>query len=455
MRSLGFPALALFGMACAVGCATCQRPPAPKTIRPAKPVAEPTKGIPPGIQRRPPASAPTPESQPAVQLVGDGALAGFYDRLTALDEGRARRVRVSVWGDSHVAGAVLPARLRKRLQERLGDGGPGFVLLGRPWRSYRQLQVKLGESRRWRSERQWSHYSRRRPRPRDDLFGLAGISVHTRRTASSWVTPRQRGARFTALDLYYLKQPGGGRLVVQAGNHRVRWVMTVASQKEPGFTRVELPGGTRKIELVAGATGEVRLYGVDLDNGKPGLVLDAFGINGARATAISEWNEALLGEQLKRLAPDLLVLAYGSNEVDQEGVSRERLATAFADALGRLRRAAPGAACLVLGPPDQARFDKEAGQWQLPAQLEQITSAQREVALRRGCAFWDQRAAMGGPGTIFNWVSADPPLARGDHVHFSGEGYRRIADALYDALIAGWERHRRAKGPSTAPVAVY
>ncbi|MBW2537538.1 MAG: hypothetical protein JRI55_38995 [Deltaproteobacteria bacterium] len=411
------------------------------------------------MQRRlePPASVPSASRPATVELSGrpDGAFSSFYQQLDSLSEGRARRVRVSLWGDSHVAGAVLPARLRKRLQERLGNGGPGFVLLGRPWRSYRHLQVKMEESPRrvvWRAERLWSRYSRRRPQPRDDLFGLAGISVHARRSAFVRIAPRERRDSFAALDLYYLRQPGGGRIVVQADGQRVRWVLTVGSEKEPGFARVELPRGTRKVELVSGSVGEVRLYGADLDSGEPGVVLDAFGINGARASSIGDWNEGLMTAQLKRLAPDLIVLAYGSNEVDQEGVSPARLRSSFDEVVARMRRMAPAAGCLVLGPPDQARFDRESGEWRLPAQLDHIIAAQRTVATARGCAFWDQRAAMGGPGSIFSWVNADPPLARNDHVHLHGEGYRRVADALYEALMQDWQRHRQRQRTPDAVV---
>jgi lysophospholipase L1-like esterase len=378
-------------------------------------------------------------SQPTAALGSGLELPRLFAKLSALRRGQVQRVRVSVWGDSHVAGEVLTGHLRKRLQETFGDAGPGFVLLGKPWRSYAHATVKVGASRGWRSERIWARYSRRRRKPRDDLFGVAGISVHARRGASTWLAVRGQRA-LAAMDLYYLRQPGGGKIEVQADGKRVKWLFTVASDKEPSRATVELPERTKRVEIST-KLGEVRLYGADLSSGQPGVVLDTFGINGARASTVLEWNESLMVHQIQQLAPDLLVVAYGSNEVDSDGLTRARLAADVDGLLARLQKAAPQAACLVLGPPDQARFDRERRSWLIPERLEMIVTEQRRVARLRGCAFWDQRAAMGGPSSVYLWVGSAPPLARSDHVHMTPAGYRQVGEVLYQALFTSWSQY--------------
>ena len=45
-----------------------------------------------------------------------------------------------------------------------------------------------------------------------------------------------------------------------------------------------------------------------------------------------------------------------------------------------------------------------------------LQPALRKAALRAGCAYWDQQAAMGGPGSMTRWVRAG--LAAYDYVHF-------------------------------------
>lgn len=385
------------------------------------------------------ASQPSAALGRGLELPQDQRFPLLFAKLTALRRGQAQRVRVSVWGDSHIAGEVLTGHLRQRLQETFGDGGPGFVLLGKPWRSYVHAAVKLGASRGWRSERIWARYSRRHRKPRDDLFGVAGISVHARRAASTWLTVRGKRV-VAAMDLYYLRQPGGGKVEVQADGKRVKWLFTVASDKEPAQARVELPERTRRVALST-KLGEVRVFGADLASGQAGVVLDTFGINGARASTVLKWNESLMVHQIQQLSPDLVVVAYGSNEVDSDGLSRAQLAANVDGLLARLQKAAPHAACLVLGPPDQARFDKERRSWLIPERLEMIVTEQRRVARLRGCAFWDQRAAMGGASSVYLWVGSDPPLARSDHVHMTPAGYRQVGEVLYQALLTNWTQY--------------
>ena len=56
--------------------------------------------------------------------------------LSAL--GGPRRVRITHFGDSHIAADLFTAPIRLGLQARFGNGGRGFLLAGRPWSSYWQ-----------------------------------------------------------------------------------------------------------------------------------------------------------------------------------------------------------------------------------------------------------------------------------------------------------------------------
>jgi hypothetical protein len=51
---------------------------------------------------------------------------------------------------------------------------------------------------------------------------------------------------------------------------------------------------------------------------------------------------------------------------------------------------------------------------------------------------------MGGPMSMLDWVAADPPMARADHVHLTWHGHRRLAEVLEKALLNGYDaRHGR------------
>ena len=66
---------------------------------------------------------------------------------------------------------------------------------------------------------------------------------------------------------------------------------------------------------------------------------------------------------------------------------------------------------------------------------ERVRAIERTLAAEAGCALWDALDFMGGPGAMAEWVTADPPLARADHVHATARGAVLTAMALADALL--------------------
>jgi lysophospholipase L1-like esterase len=65
--------------------------------------------------------------------------------------------------------------------------------------------------------------------------------------------------------------------------------------------------------------------------------------------------------------------------------------------------------------------------------VDRIVTAEREAAKVAGCAFLDLRGKLGGKGTMHQWALAG--LAQFDHVHFTGAGYRLIAETMFRDLM--------------------
>ena len=80
--------------------------------------------------------------------------------------------------------------------------------------------------------------------------------------------------------------------------------------------------------------------------------------------------------------------------------------------------------------------------WTEPPNLAPIREAQRSVAAREGAYFWDWQAAMGGPCSMLRWAATDPPMAAPDHVHLFAPGYQATAEALFRAIMEGYDRYR-------------
>jgi len=196
--------------------------------------------------------------------------------------------------------------------------------------------------------------------------------------------------------------------------------------------------------------GEVRFFGVSLDRAQLGVVYDALGINGSRASTTLQWSEPHFKEQLAHRAPKLVVFAYGTNEsADDQAI--DVLQRQLVDALGRVARAVPSSACLVLGPPDRA-IESSSG-WMTAPKLENIVDMERNVARAAGCAFYDQLAAMGGPGSMASWADETPPRAQKDHLHLTRDGYSQVGALFSNDMLRAYASWRAETGlsPVQAP----
>lgn len=362
------------------------------------------------------------------------SLASFHAALQALVDGRDPdgKVRVAMYGASGTAADVSVGYLRTYLQARFGDGGPGFVPLVPLSKWYRHSEVVVLPSKDWQKETA----SRGR---QDGFYGLLG--------ASFTATTRKRKAQVKAKDgstscqgiahaeVFFLRQPGGGSfsLVIDDGPPQV--VSTASEAIEPGYHAVELDPGPHTFRVETLDHAEVRVFGIVLERRDPGVVVDVLGIDGARGTSHLEWNEALWSDNLRRRAPDLYTLSYGTNESVDASLSIPLYAEDVREQLRRFRRALPDASCVLLGPVDFPIV--EDGLIRPRPVLREIVEAQRQVAAEEGCGYWDGMAFMGGELSMPAWVHADPPLARKDHLHYTRRGGARKGMALADALMLG------------------
>jgi lysophospholipase L1-like esterase len=125
------------------------------------------------------------------------------------------------------------------------------------------------------------------------------------------------------------------------------------------------------------------------------------------------------------------VLAYGTNEARRSDLTQESYTQTLARVVQLIREASPASSILIIGAPDQAMRSRRRI---LPADgLERILQAQRAAAFANGCAFWNLRAAMGGRGSMKQWVQAG--LAQSDYVHLTSPGYRLVGDSLFELIM--------------------
>jgi lysophospholipase L1-like esterase len=358
----------------------------------------------------------------------------FFQSLDQLTLSGHGLVRVLHYGDSHTAAGFMTHAIRKVMQTCLGNGGPGFVLLGQPWPTYRVPKVAMKSSGHWRTRR--IRFGQN-PEESDGRYGLCGVSVEgaNKETAASFTI--NESSPVSRVEIFFLKQPNGGSFKIIVEDKLRQTVGTAAKDISAAFAELELESGERKVEITLNGDGNVRLFGAVLESEGPGIVWDTLGINGAFFFTPLRWDENLLKEQVARRNPSLIVTMYGTNESNSRSLASMKYERKVKKILKKLRAGAPEAACLMLGPMDR---DVPRETPYVGFNLNRIIEIQKRVAKEEGCSFFDTRKFMGGPRSYSNWVSRG--LAQTDGIHLTTSGYRLLGKMIAAKLLDAYKQNR-------------
>jgi lysophospholipase L1-like esterase len=379
----------------------------------------------------------SPEGMPLPRL------ARFYEALAQLQHGvRRDHVRILWIGDSHTQADVWTDALRKHLQKKFGNGGPGFVHVGWDTYGYRHEDVAIEVTGAW-SIRPLTLVSV--TQVDDGVFGLGGVRL-VPRGADACATVRVRPSGL----------PGAGTwdLAVRFVQRDAAIAATVDGQPPTRLqpipstlghiVHVKLttagPGGELRVD---GARGAPQLLGVVIEaSDRRGVVVDTLGLNGARYSSTLAWDEASWTAEVARRRPDLVVTAFGTNESSDLKLNPARHAERVRALVHRALAAAPGTDCLIFGPVDR-------GGLEYADVVAVINDAQRSAAESLGCGYWNGQHAMGGKGSWSRWMAMDPPLAASNGVHLYPRGYRRLGEMLARDMLAAYSLG--AADPAAAP----
>jgi lysophospholipase L1-like esterase len=370
-------------------------------------------------------------------LDSTGSMHTFYESLLRTEQHQPGAItRILHYGDSPTTGDLITADIRAMLQARFGDGGHGFVLIGKPWAWYQHRGVTLEASG-------WTYQpASQGSRAPDSLHGLGGVSIIGRAGATSRITLPDEFHR--TIEVLYLKQPSGGTFQLKAGDEVLLDVSTAADAKSDGYSKALLPAHTRIVSVTV-TQGTVRIFGVTVEKNGPGVVYSSLGLNGVSIQTLERYYPAAhWADELRHANPDLVVMNYGSNEVSFAKYIDQYYAKELRTVLERIHTALPNTAILVMSPMDRGERN-DAGQIVTMAALPKLIDIQRQVSQQEGCAFFDTYHAMGGSGTMAKWYAEKPRLVSADFLHPMPAGAAKVAELYEQALMQEYERWKAAR----------
>ena len=378
------------------------------------------------------------------------ALEKFFAKLVKVEQKEPGAVaRIVYYGDSIVASDFITGKLRRLMQDRFGDAGHGYAIVANAFPGWFHIDVARKSSDQWKTSRCIGPFAE------DGFYGLGCVSFTARREGE-WFSMGTAdldkwGTKVSRFELEYLEQPDGGdvEFLLDGASHSS--LKTSGAEKKLKFHTIEVEDGPHKMEVRTTSDAPTRLFGMRMERDVPGVTLSALGITGARAKFLDKQDDAHWAESLKAAKPDLVVLAFGTNEVGDGLLAFDDKGQKSKDPMGDYERnltrvmeqveaALPEASYMLVGPMDMASKKAEEG-FSKPM-VPQIAKHQQNCATERGWAFWNQYKAMGGSGSMWAWVQSG--LGNPDLIHPTGSGGNTLGKMEYLALMHAYEAYKAA-----------
>ena len=391
---------------------------------------------------------PSPAPEPGAVVCPGGlcqpeALTGLFEALAATEAGSLDRpVHILQLGDSHTAADRITGKARAVLQGRFGDGGRGVLPPGVPYGGYSPMQVEV-TAMGWRIQQAPLTY------PGFEPFPVGMTNVWTLDTDADGRLAFRPDAPLNATDIRLCwEEPWG----VILSDEDESWVV----EPEPrgwwlscGGVRPATASGVLIARLPDPDRPLVKLDHIRLTRRGPGVVVSNLGMVGATLADLAARTEEVVIDQLAEWRPELIILAYGTNEGFDDALDPVAFERLLRGQIDRLRLRAPGAALMILGAPDALRSGGPGGcsadgLRAPPPSLALVRDVQGRVAADMGVAFWDWHGRMGGDCSADRLALMTEPHVRGDRVHFTGAGADWIGGILAGDLLAAYDAWKAA-----------
>lgn len=385
------------------------------------------------------ASKPPPVS---IEDNSGHALDRLFESLLATKRDGSTITRIVHFGDSVVASDYVSSTLRRQFQTQFGDAGHGFTLIANAWPAYFHDGVSRFATSGWLISRVVG------PLASDGWHGLGGVSFKAPPHLLARIGTAKKGdvgRMVSRFELAYVEAPDGGTADIRIDGKLTTELDTRGTIKRFRTATYEVSDGEHEFELQT-VKGNSRFFGLVLERKTPGVVLDAIGIQGARIRFLDKQDDAHYAEQLKWRDPALVIYQFGANEsADGYAYSMADYYTTMRAVIEQQKNAIPKSSCLVLGAMDRA--SQTGSTLKSLSIIPLIVEQQRKVAADLGCAFFDTFKAMGGTGSMPNWVRRG--LGQSDLTHPSAVGAEILGTWIYRALMQAGHQHTALANHST------
>ena len=361
----------------------------------------------------------------------------FFDALERVKSDNTS-YRIIHYGDSQIEMDRISSNLREKLQKRYGGGGPGLLPAFEVTPKYTVGQEATGiwkrkltfGSNEWRASHNrygpMAYFCKKESDPSSIIIAARDNSTFKNKQFKTCKV--LVGALDRPLDIS----------VATAG--KVIGNKTLLASPIEQIVEFDMDSTNGKVGIkFTGANADI--LGISLDD-HTGISVDNIPMRGCSGTIFRRINSETLKRTYQMLGVKALILQFGGNALPgmKSKSSADAYGKKFYEELMYLKSIDPNLIIFVIGPADMSV--REGGVLKTHSQLENVRDALKQATINAGGIFWDMYEAMGGNGSMIDWVKQKPSLGSPDYIHFTQKGASKISEIFYESLMKEYEMHQ-------------
>ncbi|KFF05147.1 peptidoglycan-binding protein [Flavobacterium reichenbachii] len=426
------------------------------------------------------------------QIYNAKVLENFFQKLKSNESQKNEKINIVHIGDSHIQGDLMTNEIRKKLQQKFGNGGRGLVF------PYQLAKTNGSYNERFRSNKAWESYRNIYPF-KNNPIGLSGIGLWRedggfvmemnikdpayKFNSIKIITPHNKDMFDLAVSSKANSIQTTERKVITHKIKKGEALSTIADKYNVSVTEIRRDNHLKSNAIRAGrilkiATNETKaktvsisefvslnlesdafchyynsekaldriflipnklssnyeLNGLILEKDAPGLIYSSIGVNGAK---FSDYNKyPLFFEQLKALHPDLLVFSLGTNE-SYEKLESGNYIKRLREFISNIKEQGINVPIIVMTPPPSLLRKKPN------TYINDYAKDILEISQKDGFAVWDLYDEFGGLSGIK--LLKTQGLIGPDWVHYSKKGYEKQGNLFTEAFLKAYDNFKLKK----------
>jgi lysophospholipase L1-like esterase len=368
-----------------------------------------------------------------------GHLDEFYEQLFKLKESPDTTLSIVHIGDSHIQADYLSHALRKKFQTEFGNAGRGLIVPAHVAGSNDAFNIVSTSPNYWNAKR-CVHIAKPLP------IGVGGITINTNNPNAKFTVHMNDlwfDYSFNTISLFFQKDITSFNFAVKdTAEQTLGFVGPFTEEGYPNYSRVMLSHAVSAVTLenIKSTPEQLQatIFGMSFENGKPGVLYHAIGVNGAK---YAHYEAAMFfAQQTAALKPELFIISLGTNESLDYPYLDKNFPEHIDKVITALRKNNPNAKFILVTPQEVFRRRNKHNPGTLAIRNQIIG-----YAVENGYAFWDMYKVCGGDNSAQAWRDAE--LLRGDGIHLSRVGYEYQGNLLFEAIMKGYNQYVPARHP--------